>query len=65
MWFVPTPLRTIISYWFDHKQIHRGIPGKGRSQEERADKYQVTSRFGFGVQRLDTLACLLTDSANY
>ena len=36
-----------------------------RSQEERADKYQVTSRFGFGVQRLDTLACLLTDSANY
>lgn len=36
-----------------------------RDQEERADKYQVTSRFGFGVQRADTLGVLLTDSATY
>ena len=36
-----------------------------RDQEERADKYQVTSRFGFGVQRADTLGVLLTDDATY
>jgi len=36
-----------------------------RDQEERADKYQVTSRFGFGVQRADTLGVILTDSATY
>ena len=36
-----------------------------RAEEERADKYQVTSRFGFGVQRLDTLGVILTDSATY
>jgi len=36
-----------------------------RDQEERADKYQVTSRFGFGVQRADTLGVLLTDEATY
>ena len=36
-----------------------------RDQEERADKYQVTSRFGFGVQRSDTLGVLLTDEATY
>ena len=36
-----------------------------RDQEERADKFQVTSRFGFGVQRADTLGVILTDSATY
>lgn len=36
-----------------------------RDQEDRADKYQVTSRFGFGVQRADTLGVLLTDDATY
>ncbi len=36
-----------------------------RSEVERADKYQVTSRFGFGVQRLDTLGVILTDDATY
>ena len=36
-----------------------------RDQEERAVKYQVTSRFGFGVQRADTLGVLLTDEATY
>jgi hypothetical protein len=36
-----------------------------RAEEERGDKYQVTSRFGFGVQRLDTLGVILTDEATY
>ena len=36
-----------------------------RDQEERADKYQVTSRFGFGAQRVDTLGVLLTSATAY
>ena len=36
-----------------------------RDNEERADKYQVTSRFGFGAQRVDTLGVILTDEATY
>lgn len=36
-----------------------------RDQEERADKFQVTSRFGFGAQRLDTLGVILTSSTQY
>jgi hypothetical protein len=36
-----------------------------RAEEERADKYQVTSRFGFGAQRVDTLGVLLTSSSAY
>tara|TARA_R110002020_G_scaffold455772_1_gene671993 strand:- start:49 stop:1032 length:984 start_codon:yes stop_codon:yes gene_type:complete len=36
-----------------------------RDNEERADKFQVTSRFGFGAQRLDTLGVILTDHATY
>lgn len=36
-----------------------------RDNEERADKYQVTSRFGFGAQRLDTLGVILTTASNY
>lgn len=36
-----------------------------RDNEERADKFQVTSRFGFGAQRLDTLGVILTDDNTY
>lgn len=36
-----------------------------RDNEERADKYQVTSRFGFGAQRVDTLGVILTHPSNY
>lgn len=36
-----------------------------RDNEERADKYQVTSRFGFGAQRVDTLGVILTHPTNY
>jgi len=36
-----------------------------RAEEERGDKYQVTSRFGFGVQRLDTLGVVLTTPSAY
>ena len=36
-----------------------------RDNEERADKYQVTSRFGFGAQRADTLGVILTDDSTY
>lgn len=36
-----------------------------RDNEERADKYQVTSRYGFGAQRLDTLGVIITDHAAY
>lgn len=36
-----------------------------RDNEERADKFQVTSRFGFGAQRLDTLGVILTTSTAY
>jgi len=36
-----------------------------RDHEERADKFQVTSRLGFGAQRVDTLGILVTDATNY
>ena len=36
-----------------------------RDNEERADKYQVTSRFGFGAQRFDPLGVILTHPSNY
>jgi hypothetical protein len=36
-----------------------------RDNEERADKYQVTSRFGFGAQRVDTLGVILTSGSTY
>tara|TARA_B110000285_G_scaffold233113_1_gene305932 strand:+ start:1033 stop:2013 length:981 start_codon:yes stop_codon:yes gene_type:complete len=36
-----------------------------RAEEERADKYQVTSRFGFGAQRVDTLGVILTHPTDY
>ena len=36
-----------------------------RDNEERADKFQVTSRFGLGVQRKDTLGVILTHPSNF
>jgi hypothetical protein len=36
-----------------------------RDNEERSDKFQVTSRFGFGAQRLDTLGVILTSGSAY
>ena len=36
-----------------------------RESEERADKFQVTSRYGFGAQRLDTLGVIFTHGSNY
>jgi hypothetical protein len=31
-----------------------------RDFERRADKFQTTSRYGFGIQRIDTLFCIVT-----
>lgn len=36
-----------------------------RDQETRSDKFQVTSRFGFGAQRVDTLGVILTSGSTY
>jgi len=36
-----------------------------RDEETRSDKFQVTSRFGFGAQRVDTLGVILTHPSNY
>ena len=36
-----------------------------RDPEEREDKFQTTSRFGFGAQRVDTLGVIWTDEATY
>ena len=36
-----------------------------RSEEERSDKFQVTSRFGFGTQRKDTLGVIFTTVNDY
>lgn len=36
-----------------------------RDPEGRGDKFQVTSRFGFGAQRVDTLGVILTTSTTY
>lgn len=36
-----------------------------RDEELRADNFQVTSRFGFGAQRLDTLGAVITSSLVY
>lgn len=36
-----------------------------RDEELRSDKFQVTSRFGFGVQRLDTLGVIFTSGTTY
>ena len=35
-----------------------------RDFERRADRFQTTSRYGFGVQRLDTLFCIATSPTN-
>ena len=36
-----------------------------RDPEGRGDKFQVTSRFGFGAQRVDTLGVVLTTASTY
>ena len=36
-----------------------------RDQETRSDKFQVTSRFGLGTQRIDTLGVIYTTSLAY
>lgn len=36
-----------------------------RDEELRSDKFQVTSRFGFGLQRLDTMGVVYTSSTAY
>lgn len=36
-----------------------------RDEETRSDKFQVTSRFGLGAQRLDTLGVVFTTSLTY
>lgn len=36
-----------------------------RDPEGRGDKFQVTSRFGFGAQRVDTLGVILTSGSTY
>jgi len=36
-----------------------------RDHENRADNFQVTSRFGLGVQRVDTLGVILTSGSTY
>ncbi len=36
-----------------------------RDPENRGDKFQVTSRFGLGAQRVDTLGVILTSASTY
>jgi len=36
-----------------------------RDEETRSDKFQVTSRFGLGVQRLDTIGIIYADALTY
>lgn len=36
-----------------------------RDPDNRGDKFQVTSRFGFGAQRVDTLGVVLTSATTY
>lgn len=36
-----------------------------RDHENRGDNFQVTSRFGFGAQRVDTLGVILTSATTY
>lgn len=36
-----------------------------RDHDNRGDKFQVTSRYGFGAQRVDTLGAILTTSLTY
>jgi len=36
-----------------------------RDEETRSDKFQVTSRFGMGAQRLDTLGAIITHGSQY
>jgi len=36
-----------------------------REAEFRSDFFQVTSRFGFGLQRVDTLGVILASGSTY
>ena len=36
-----------------------------REHADREDKFQTTTRFGFGAQRVDSLICVITDSLTY
>lgn len=36
-----------------------------REAEDRSDRFQVTSRFGFGAQRVDTLGVIITSASAY
>lgn len=36
-----------------------------RDHDNRGDKFQVTSRYGFGAQRVDTLGVILTSGSTY
>ena len=36
-----------------------------RDPENREDKFQTSARFGFGAQRVDTLACIITSASTY
>jgi hypothetical protein len=36
-----------------------------RDFDRRGDKFQTTSRYGFGVQRIDTLFCIATSATSY
>lgn len=41
-----------------------GVEGD-RDFSNRRDKFQTTTRYGFGVQRIDTLGCVATSATNY
>ena len=34
----------------------------GRNKDLKRDEFDVTARFGFGAQRIDTLGCILTSA---
>jgi hypothetical protein len=36
-----------------------------RDEETRSDKFQVTSRYGFGIQRQDALGVIITSGSAY
>lgn len=36
-----------------------------RDFEKRADKFHTTARYGFGIQRIDTLFCIATSPVNF
>jgi hypothetical protein len=36
-----------------------------RNKDRRRDEFVMTGRYGFGIQRMDTMGCLVTDPANF